>query len=292
MNSAELIRRMGRVGFWSFEMRFGDQAAVPDAAAEIEALGYGALWMPGGVEGGALAVVDRMIAATKDIVIGVGILNIYMEDPAEIAAWWQAQDDATRGRVILGLGVSHAPVVGADYSKPLSTMRAYLDRLTALGQSGDSLCLAALAPKMLELARERTLGTHPYVSNPAHTRAARAAVGPGKLVAPEQGVILETDPQRARAIGRESLSGLSKLPNYVANWLRHGFTQEDVDRLSDRLIDGIFAWGDTDSIAKRIQEHIDAGADHVCLQPIWGSAAPDFPASMAAARALAEGLLR
>jgi len=292
MNGAELIRRMGRVGFWSFEMRFGDSAAVPEAAAEIEALGYGALWMPGGIEGGALAVVDRMVSATKDIVIGVGILNIYMEDPAEIAAWWQAQDEATRGRVVLGLGVSHAPIIGADYSKPLATMRAYLDRLTALGQPGDSLCLAALAPKMLELSRDRTLGTHPYLSNPAHTRAARAAVGPGKLVAPEQGVILETDPEKARAIGREAMASYRQLPNYVSNWLRHGFTQEDVDTLSDRLIDGILVWGGMDRIAARVQEHMDAGADHVCLQPIRGSAAPDFPAMMAAARALAEGLLR
>ncbi|MCK9540693.1 MAG: LLM class F420-dependent oxidoreductase [Novosphingobium sp.] len=291
MGSQDIRAKMGRIGFWSFEMRFGDKGEVPEAAAEIEELGYGALWLPGGLEGGALADVDRLVAATDRIVIAVGILNIYKEDPAEIAAWWQAQSEQTQGRVLLGLGVSHGPVIGADYTKPLATMSGYLDQLDALGQPRDSLCIAALGPKMLALSRDRSLGSHPYLGPPEHTRAAREVLGPDKLLAPEVGAILETDPAKARDIGRQALATYSRLPNYVNNWLRHGFTREDVDNLSDRLVDRIFAWGDMDRIAARVREHLDAGADHVCVQAIRGASVPDFPASRAAARALAKGLL-
>jgi probable F420-dependent oxidoreductase len=287
----DLIRKLGPIGIWSLEMRFGDKGEAGEAAAEIEELGFSALWMPGGIEGGALGDVDSLLAATKDIVIGVGILNIYKEDPAEIADWWRAQSQHDQGRLLLGLGVSHGPIIGETYGKPLAAMRGYLDRLDAAGMPGDSMCLAALGPKMLELARERTLGSHPYLSTAQHTRMARDVLGPGKLLAPHVCVVLETDPDKARAMAREAMKGYLQLPNYVNNWLRSGFTQADVDTMSDRLVDAVFAWGSMERIAAHIRAHLDAGADHVCLQATQGSFSPDFSAARAAARRLAGALL-
>ncbi len=179
------------------------------AMAELDELGFGAIWIPGGFGGDILDAVDRGLAATKKAVIATGIINIWKHEPAEVGGWWRGLSDDHKSRVMLGLGVSHGPMIGADYQKPLAKMKSYLDGLDAEGIPAESMCIAALAPKMLQLSGERTAGTHPYLVTPAHSAIAREAVGPDRLVAPEQHVLLETDPARAREMGREALKPLS-----------------------------------------------------------------------------------
>lgn len=271
-------RRLGRIGIWSLELRFGDRAEAADAAAELDDLGYSALWVPGGVGGDITADLDRLLDATTRATIATGILNIWKHEPAEIAAWWRTLPDAKRERVLLGLGVSHAHVVGEAYSKPLSAMRHYLGWLDEAGLPPEARCLAALGPKMLELSRDRTVGVHPYLTTPAHSAIAREALGPDKLVAPEQGVILETDPVRARELGRAALTHYQAYPNYQNSWRRLGFSDDEIASASDRLVDALFAWGDAEQIAARVNEHFAAGADHVCLQAITGAGLDPSPA--------------
>lgn len=271
-------RRLGRIGIWSLELRFGDRDQAAEAAAELDELGYLALWIPGGIGGDVTGDIDRLLAATSRATIATGILNIWKHDPAEIAAWWLALPDDRRQRVLLGLGVSHAHVVGEAYRKPLSVMRDYLDQLDGAGLPQEARCLAALGPKMLELARDRASGVHPYLITPAHTALAREALGPDKLVAPEQGVILESDPVRARELARAALASYQSYPNYQNSWRRLGFTDDEIASASDRLIDALFAWGDADKIAARIGEHFAAGADHVCIQAITGAGLDIAPA--------------
>lgn len=284
----EAATRIGKVGLWAMELRFGDPGAIAEAAAEADALGYGAIWVPGGIGGDVTGDLDRLLGATSRATIATGILNIWKHEPAEIADWWKGLAPDRQARVLLGLGVSHGPLIGEAWAKPLTVMRAYLDRLAAEGMPADSLCLAALGPKMLELSRDRTAGAHPYLVTPAHTAEARAILGPGKLLAPEQGVVLETDPVRARQLARDALAHYRRLPNYQASWRREGFTQQEIDDLADRLVDGIFAWGDADAIAARVKAHHDAGADHVCVQAITGGGLPE---ARAAWRALAAALV-
>ncbi len=281
---------LGRIGLWSMELRFGDPAEVVDAAAEIEALGFGALWIPGGLDGAVLESVDLLLANTRQITIATGILNIWKHQSADVAQWFAALHEASRERVLLGLGVSHGPFIGEQWQKPLAVTREFLDGLDAAGMPREHLCLAALGPKMLELSSERTSGAHPYLVTPEHTALAREILGPGKLLAPEQGVVLESDPGTARAHARQALEMYRTLPNYRNNWLRLGFSQEDVDEASDALIDGLFAWGDAGSIAGRVKAHQDAGADHVCLQVIQGEGG-NIDGLLAACRNLAAELL-
>jgi probable F420-dependent oxidoreductase len=267
-------------GIWASELRYADPAAISEAAAELESLGYTTLWIPdaGGDVFGAL---DRLLAATSTVRIATGILNIWRQTPEATNAWWSAQPPATHDRTLLGLGVSHGPLIGEAWARPLAAMRAFLD---ALDVPREHLCIAALGPKMVELARERTAGTHPYLVTPEHTARARQALGPDALVAPEQGVVLETDPDTARAVARDAIGFYTGLPNYVNNWKRLGFTDDDVASLSDRLVDALVAWGDVDAIAARVAEHRAAGADHVCLQVLQR---PGNPMPRAAWRALA-----
>ena len=264
------LPRLGRIGVWSIELRFGDPLVAAEAAAELDALGYGALWFPGGHGGDITGDIDRLLAATSRVTIGTGILNIWCHEPEDIAAWWQALPADHQSRVLVGLGVSHSEQIGEVYQKPLSAMRAWVERATLAGIPADSLCLAALAPKMLALSGSATAGTHPYLATPEHTALCRAAVGPGKLVAPEQGVILESDPAQARALARKALETYTFRQNYRNNWLRLGFSDEDIDTVSDRLVDALFAWGSAEQIAERVNLHFAAGADHVCLQVIHG----------------------
>lgn len=273
-----LERRLGRIGIWSLELRFGDRGQAADAAAELDDLGYSALWIPGGVGGDVMGDIDRLLHATSRATIATGILNIWKHDPAEIAGWWLALSDDQRQRVLLGLGVSHSHVVGEAYRKPLSVMRDYLDQLDGAGLPQEARCLAALGPKMLELARDRAAGVHPYLITPAHTALAREALGPGRLVAPEQGVILENDSVRARELARAALASYQSYPNYQNSWRRLGFTDDEIASADDRLIDALFAWGDEDKIAARIYEHFAAGADHVCIQAITGAGLDLAPA--------------
>jgi probable F420-dependent oxidoreductase len=223
------------------------------------------------------APLDNLLGATSTMTVATGILNIWMHTAAEVSQWRAGLSDDQRARFLLGIGISHAPLIdpqpGMSWAKPLSTTAAYLDALDAGGVPADARCVAALGPKMLELARDRSAGAHPYLVTPDHTATARGIVG-GALLAVEQGAVFETDAATARSIARQSLAGYLGLPNYVNNWKRLGFTDEDVEMMSDRLVDALVVWGDVDTIAARVQEHRDAGADHVCLQILNEPGAP------------------
>jgi probable F420-dependent oxidoreductase len=259
---------IGRVGVWSMEMRFGDPAAIAEAAAELDALGYGALWIPGGIDDTVLASVDLLLGATKRITIATGIINVWKQQPVDVAAWYHALSAEHRTRVWLGLGISHAPIIGADWTKPIAKMREWLDGAEAAGLPADAMCLAALGPQMVALSGKRSGGAHPYLIDPNHTKGAREILGPGKVLAPEQGVVLESDPAKARELARGALAHYRNLPNYCNSWARLGYTEAEIADLSDRFIDGIFGWGSAEQIAARIKKHHDAGADHVCIQAI------------------------
>jgi len=264
---------IGSIGIWSGALRYGDAKEAAEHAAELESLGYSTLWIPD-VGGDVFGSLDNLLGATKTAVIATGILNLWMHTPEETAEQ-HAKLVANHGRRFMcGIGISHQPFIdvvkeAGTYKKPVATMAAYLDGLDAAPTplAPEDRMLAALGPKMLELARERTAGTHPYLVTPELTKQARDGIGDGKLVASEVGVVLETDASKARAVARQALSTYLGLPNYANNWKRNGFTDDDIaNGGSDRLVDALFAWGDESAIAKRVQEHRDAGADHVCIQ--------------------------
>ncbi len=281
---------LGKLGIWSMEARFADPGLAAEAAAEADELGFGALWVPGGVGGDITGDLDRLLAATRRLVVATGIINIWKHEPAEIADWWKALPAANQSRLMLGLGISHGPLIGEAWAKPLAKTRSYVADLTGLGVPAEHLCLAALGPKMVELSGTTTAGAHPYLVTPEHTAQARAILGPDKLLAPEQGVILETDPAKFREMALGALTHYRQLPNYKNNWLRLGFTEQDITEGSDRLLDGLFAWGPIERIVERVHAHWQAGADHVCLQVIT-SQPMDLTAARAAWRELAEALL-
>ena len=290
--------RLGPIGVWSGELRdLPDRAAAADAAAELEALGYDALFIPGRAGGDVLASAESLLRGTKSLIVATGILNIWVQAAAEVAARRQDLEHRYDGRFLLGLGVSHAPLVDPDgtglYRKPLAKMRTYLDELDAANPPApaSSRVLAGLGPKMLQLAGDRAAGAHPYLSPVAHTAAARRILGSGPLLAPEQAVLLDPDPSTARPRIRTYLSRyLGTFPNYVNNLLRLGFTEEDLTGGgSDRLVDAVVAWGDEEAIARRVSEQHAAGADHVCLQVIpTGDGVPPLAAWRRLAPALVE----
>jgi probable F420-dependent oxidoreductase len=284
------VPRIGRIGIWSLELRFGDPGEANEAAAELDELGYGAIWFPGGIGGDVTGDFSRLLNATKRATLATGIINIWKHEPKEIADWWHGLSDDHKRRAWLGLGISHGPLIGENWSKPIAKTRHYVEQLTALGVPPDSQCLAALGPKMLELSRDLTGGAHPYLVTPEHSDTARKILGPGKLLAPEQGVVLETDPARARALARVALDHYRALPNYRNNWLRLGFSDDEIETMSDRFIDAIFAWGSVERIAERVQAHLSAGADHVCMQVIAEQGTP-IAKQREAWRALAAALL-
>jgi probable F420-dependent oxidoreductase len=267
---------IGRVGIWTFALELQPAAQAQEAAAEIEALGYGAIWIPEAMGREALTSSGILLAGTRRIVIATGIANMWARDPMAMAAAQKTLTEAYPDRFLLGIGVSHAPMVGLRghaYDKPLTAMRNYLDAMDAAPfmsvppSTPPTRILAALAPKMLKLAAERTAGSHPYFVPPEHTAVARQTMGKGALLAPEQAVVLETDATTARTIGRAHMSIYLGLPNYVNNLKRLGFTDDDIaNGGSDRLVDAIVAWGDVDAVVKRVRAHHDAGADHVCIQ--------------------------
>ena len=266
-----MVPNIGRVGVWAMELRFGETDAIDEAAVELDALGYGALWIPGGIDDAVLGDIDRLLSKTQRIVLGTGIINIWKQEAADVAAWWQGQSAERQARVLLGIGVSHAPLIGEGWVKPIAKTRTWIEDAIAAGLAADALCVAALGPQMLALSRDRTAGAHPYLVTPEHTAAARAILGAGKLLAPEQGVVLESDPDTARALARGAVQFYTSLPNYANNWRRYGFTEEDIATVSDRLVDGLFAWGGAEQIAARVKAHHDAGADHVCIQAVSAS---------------------
>ena len=289
--STEPKDRLGKIGIWSMELRFGDKAERLEAAAELDQLGYGALWVPGGIDDNVLNDISELLAATKKAVICSGILNIWKHKPADVGAWWNGQTPENQERVLLGLGVSHAPIIGETYGKPLTAMKHFLAGLGHENVPASALCLAALRPKMLELAAEHTAGAHPYLVTAEHTAQARQILGPDALLAPELGVILDTDPAAAREKARTVIGQYGRLPNYVNSWLALGFSQEEITSGSDRLADALFAWGTTEQIATRINEHLAAGASHVCIQLITGAPRPTVSAARAGWRELAAALL-
>jgi probable F420-dependent oxidoreductase len=259
------------VGVWSSQLRYGDAGEAAEAAAELEELGFTALWIPD-VGGPVLDSVGQLLSSTKQVVIATGILNLWMHDPSDVAASY-ASLAATHGeRFLLGIGVSHAPLIDSKepglYRKPLAATRAYLDALDATEQPVPvaNRVLAALGPKMLELAATRSRGAHPYLVTPDHTRYAREHLGDGPLLLPEQTMLLTDDKAEARAVGTDWLRAYLALPNYANNLLRSGFTQDDLTSVSDRLFDAIIAWGDEEAVLRRVNEHLSAGADHVCVQ--------------------------
>ena len=263
--------QLAGVGVWSSQLRYGDPAASAEAAAELEELGYTALWIPD-VGGPVFDSVGNLLQATKQVVIATGILNLWMHEPADVSTNYNKLVTEHGDRILLGIGVSHAPLIDSGepgrYKKPLAATKAYLEAIDATEQPVpvDRRVLAALGPKMLDLSATRANGSHPYLVTPEFTAQARAALGDGPLLLPEQTVILTTDRDEARAIGADWLRSYFGLPNYANNILRSGFTQEDIDTVSDRVFDAIIAWGDEDAILRRVREHHAAGADHVCIQ--------------------------
>lgn len=272
---------LGKLGVWMSL----DALSANDAAAfarRVEARGYKTLWIPESRGRNALVNAGWLLANTTTLNIATGIANIYARDAFSANAALQGLNEQSGGRFMLGLGVSHKPMVtgmrGHDYGKPVPTMRAYLEAMQASAYMAPApkekpkVVLAALGPLMLKLAAEKADGAHPYCVTPEHTAEARQILGRNKILAPEQMVMLETDPVRARAGARIALAPYIAMENYCANWRRLGFNQADLaDGGSDRLIDANIAWGDEAAIRTRIQAHWDAGADHVCIQPIHPS---------------------
>jgi probable F420-dependent oxidoreductase len=278
----------GRLGVWTWldTMRAGE---VADFAARIEELGYSMLWIPEAVGRDPFSILGYLAARTSKLVLATGIANIYARDAMTMRAAQQTLAEASGGRFVLGLGVSHVPMVtqlrGHPYGRPVATMRSYLEAMgKALYQGPEAgeeapVVLAALRPKMLRLAAQETRGAHPYFVPPEHTARAREILGKGPILAPEQMVLLETDARRAREIARGHMRTYLGLPNYRNSLRWIGFDDADLaDGGSDRLVDAIVAWGDEKSIADRIQAHRDAGADHVCIQPFRpdGTRGPDL----------------
>ena len=267
---------LGRVGTWSFAFELQSVGETRDAAAEIEELGYGAIWIPEALGREAFTHSAILLGATRRIVVATGIANIWVRDAMAMANAQRTLTDAYPDRFLLGIGVSHAPMIamrGHAYEKPLTAMRRYLDAMDSAmftahpPQTEPRRVLAALAPKMLRLAAERSAGSHPYFVPPEHTAVAREILGEGPWLCPEQAAVLETDPATARQIGRAHMAFYLTLPNYVNNLKRLGFTDDDIaNGGSDRLVDAVVAWGDVEAIVRRVRAHQDAGATHVSLQ--------------------------
>ena len=252
---------LGKIGIWR-------QATglTPELAAEVETLGYGAIWI-GSSPDGDLRLAEELLDATNRIAVATGIVNVWKDDAATVGASYHRIAARHPDRFLLGLGIGH-PEATQEYRQPYATLVRYLDELDDLGVPAEARVLAALGPKVLELAARRTAGAHPYLVTPEYTRQARQLLGDRPLLAPEQKVVLDTDPERARAIGRPRVQrpylGLS---NYLANLRRLGWTDADLaDGGSDRLIDALVLHGDAEAIGRGISAHLDAGADHVAIQ--------------------------
>ena len=263
---------LGRIGIWSSYRSFGIERAG-EAAKLAEQLGYAAWWV-----GGSPHVPDirPILEATSSLVAATGILNVWINDPVETAAADAALRAEFPGRFMLGIGIGH-PEATSDYRRPLTTMRAFLDGVDASPAPPpvEERCLAALGPKMLDLAAERTAGAHTYFVPVEHARFARGRLGSGKLVAPELACVVDRDPVRAKAVARDYAKLYLGLRNYTQNLLRFGFSEADIAHGgSDRLIDAIVPQGSADQIAEVVRAHLDAGADHVCLQPLGEEGIP------------------
>jgi probable F420-dependent oxidoreductase len=272
---------LGRFGIWR-----GGSQLTPELAAAIEGAGFGALWV-GGSPGGDLIQVEDLLGATTTLTLATGIVNMWQDDARTVAASFARIDARFPGRFLLGVGAGHREAT-QQYAKPYETLAGYVDALLGAGVPAASLVLAALGPKVLRLAAERTAGAHPYLVTPDHTRAARAILGSGPLLAPEQKVVLEADPERARAIGRPRVrTPYLGLVNYTSNLRRLGWGDADLaGGGSDALIDALVAHGSPGQVAARLTEHLDAGADHVSVQLLTGPGADPLDGYRQLAQAL------
>jgi probable F420-dependent oxidoreductase len=262
----------GKLGIWRSERDLS-----PELARTAENLGYGSIWI-GGSPSAPLNIVERLLDATERITVATGIVNIWKDDPAPIAAAYHRIAAKHPDRFLLGVGIGH-PEATRQYGKPYDTIVEYLDRLDAEGVPVAGRALAALGPKVLKLSAERTLGAHPYLVTPEHTREAREILGPGPLLAPDQKVVLEADPVRARAIARPRIQPYLGLVNYVNNLRRLGWTDEDLaGDGSDQLIDALAVHGDAETVARGVTAHLDAGADHVAVQVLGEDPVPGYRA--------------
>lgn len=247
--------------------RFGSfgRGVTPQQATEIEALGYGAVWV-GGSPPAALSWVEPILQATTTLCVATGIVNIWSAPAQRVAESFHRIEAAYPGRFLLGIGVGHAEMISED-RKPYNALVEYLDRLDDYGVPANRRVVAALGPRVLGLSARRSAGAHPYLTTPEHTARARELIGPSAFLAPEHKVVLTTDSARARTVGRQALDMYFNLANYRNNWKRLGFTDDEVSRPgSDRLVDAVVAYGTPDAIAARLNEHLLAGADHVPIQ--------------------------
>jgi probable F420-dependent oxidoreductase len=277
---------LGRVGLWTFFLDLQPADRVRDLVPEIEAMGWGCVWVPEAVNRDAMVNSALLLSASTTLNIGTGIASIWGRDPMTTAAALKSLSEAWPGRFVLGLGVSHQPMVdhirGQDYTKPFTKMRDYLAAMdAALYMSPEPetthVVLAALGPKMLALSATAADGAHPYFVPVEHTAVAREHLGPDALLAPEQAVVLSTDAEEARRVARGHMATYLTLPNYTNNLRRFGWGDEDLaDGGSDRLVDAIVAWGDEQAVVDRVAAHHERGADHVALQvlPLDGASVP------------------
>ncbi|HZD23491.1 MAG TPA: LLM class F420-dependent oxidoreductase [Acidimicrobiia bacterium] len=265
---------LGTFGIWQ-----GANDVRPETAAEIEALGYGALWV-GRSPRGDLAVVEEVLDATESMPVATGIVNMWRETAATVAASYHRINQRHPNRFLLGVGIGH-PEATSEYRKPYDTILSYLDDLDQAGVPREHLCLAALGPKVLRVSAERTAGAHPYLTTHRHTRLAREILGDGVLLAPEQTVVVERDPDESVELARKFVQRYLRLVNYRRNLLREGWTEQDISNGgSEALVPELVLSGSGDNVAAGIRTHLDAGADHVCIQDIG-------PDPLASFRALA-----
>ncbi|MFD5177073.1 TIGR03620 family F420-dependent LLM class oxidoreductase [Nocardia sp. NPDC058379] len=269
---------LGPLGIWSYQLDVQPMARAGEAVAELEELGIGALWVPEAVAREPFANAALLLSAAARMTVATGVASLHARTAMTMNAGWRTLSEAFPGRFLLGIGVSHQPMVdgahrGSYGSKPYSTMVDYLDRMDegdfwgAAAPVAPRRVLAALGPRMLRLAAERGMGAHTYFVPVEHTAIARETLGPAALLAPAQTVVFETDPAVARHAARRFMSRYLALPNYTNNLRRLGWGEDDLrGGGSDRLVDAIVAWGSLDRIAARVQAHLDAGADHVCVQ--------------------------
>ena len=266
---------IGSIGLWQGLDGY-PASQVRDLVAELDGQGWPCLWIPETVSRDPFVAAAVMLGATTNLRVATGIASIWARDAMTTANAAKTLNEAYDGRFLLGLGASHHTLTEwvrkHDYSKPLSTMRTYLERMDASMFMGveptepTTRVIAALGPKMLALGAELTDGVHPYFVPPEHTAIARQAVGPDKIVATEQMIVLDTDPASARETARKHMKVYVGLPNYANNLMRLGYTEDEVTNMDDRVVDAIVAWGTVDGIADRVRAHQDAGASHVCIQ--------------------------
>ena len=268
---------IGKLGVWYFFDKLTATESA-EAAIRIENLGYSTLWIPETIGKSPMVQSSWLLSNTKTLNLATGIANIYHREPGVTLAAQKSLAEQSNNRFLLGLGVSHTRIVegirGLKYGPPLSTMRRYLEAMEEAPYTGAKpseeppLVIAALGPKMLALAAEKTKGAQPYFTSPDHTAVARNIMGKDSWLCVEQKVILESDPVKARELAKPVAKTYKDLPNYRNNWIRMGLTEDDIDNMSDKFIDATFAWGSEQTIQNRIKEHFDAGADHVSIQPV------------------------